>query len=71
MTSSGTGGNYVNGGVVSSYGKTLRTRVIPTTRGTWGQMVPSAFSTTMSAIPTEYYCRLLDRNYYLYPTIGG
>ena len=27
--------------------------MIPTTRGTWGQMVPSASSTTMSAIPTD------------------
>ena len=63
---------YINTLVINSYGKTLRTRVIPTTRGTWGQMVPSAFSTTMSAIPTEYYGRLLDKNYYLYPyKIGG
>ena len=62
---------YINTLVINSYGKTLRTRVIPTTRGTWGQMVPSASSTTMSAIPTEYYSRLLDRNYYLYPIING
>ena len=42
--------------------KTLRTRVIPTTRGTWGQMVPLVSSTTMSTIPTGYYDRLLDRD---------
>ena len=39
-------------------GETRRTRAIPTTRGTWDQMVPLVSSTTMSAIPTEYYDRL-------------
>ena len=48
--------------------------MITTTRGMWGQMVPSVSSTTMSAIPTEqaspgtYYYS--DYAYLVYPSGG-